>query len=317
MGLGPRTNFPDLLTASRPRYTLLDVPGVLNTTADRWLTGVGTLADKSHVRLDIDDLSSKDVPYWWDLTPGVSGSSAVSVLTTKQIAAKPDPVNYDPVTIWVGEPWSAMDRPNQHQAEVEGRLSRLLNAILPAAVERELWTGQVARRAGFSNPYLQQTGVTKVGSGALLGFVTALAELEQGLVDNGVAYGRRIIHAQPRVVTAWASRGLVSPTSDGKALVTALGTYVVPGNGYTGGAPQDESSAASRVASWAYATGPVRVFVGTPTTIEWASPAQYVSSRTANDIELRVETEVLVATASAPRIACFVGLGDEYSGAGS
>lgn len=306
----------DLLVASRPSFSLLDAPGVLWTPQDeRWLNGVSTEPDQCFVPLDIDDAGAGDFPFWWECQPS-TGVSAASVLTTKIIDDGRDAIDVDSFTLWAGHQCSNLDVHSQsRREEIERKLRRKLEAVTRIAVEREFWTGQVASRADFANHWLQEQPMTvSVNGGARTGFVTALAELEQELADNGNLVGRTYIHAQPRVVTAWRSRGLVDVSPDGTYLRTALGTIVVPGVGYSGGGPGDEGSEGSMVGSWAYGTGPVRVAVSEPTLPMWSAETV---DRPNNDREVRVERQVAIVWDPCVKVAVHVNPCDEYCGTGS
>lgn len=317
MSIGPRWAVPaDLLAASRPPFNLLDAPGVLWAPDDpHWVNGISAEPDKCSVPLDIDNASSGDFPYWWQCEPA-GGQSAVSALTTKIIADGRGPISIDAFTVWVGYLCSPQDlNSDLRRAEVEKTLRRSIEVVTRIAVERELSTGQITRRSRIEGSWLQKIPMTATVNGAgRTGFVSALGELEQLLADNGNMSGRRYIHAQPRVVNAWASRGLVQIAPDGTFLRTTLGTIVVPGVGYTGGAPGDENSSGSMNGSWAYGTGPIKVAVGELTPISWGADSL---DRPNNEREVRIEREVAIVWDPCVKVAAFVNPCDEYCGTGS
>lgn len=240
--------------------------------------------------------------------------SAVTALDAlggiKAIGENPEIVSADSWQAWVGYACTAGDFRNEaQQAEIGARLRSKLEAALPAIVERELWTGQVAIAAGMDNPYLMDANVDIVA--ASLGFVTALGEMEQALADASYS-GRRIIHAQPRVVNLWRSVGLVSLAPSRDHLLTEQGTVVVPGTGYPGTSPTGQAASYSH--SWIYGTAGVRVFLGTPD-VGVVSGATAI--RTINDVELRAERAVLILFADCVRPAIGVNLCDTLCGGGS
>lgn len=320
MPTGPVFAAAELLVASRPPYSLLDAPGVAWTPDDpHWLNGVATDPDKCSIPLDFDDASDGDWPFWW-VCPRGTGQSAVDALASETNGRKlvaggrPDVVG-DVFTVWVGDTCTTSSSPAV-QVLVERRLRRMLDVATRIAVEREFWTGQVASRAGFQTGWLAQPApnmATVLNGGARTGFVTALGELEQALADRGNLV-RSYIHAQPRVVTAWMSRGLVEPSPDGTYLRTRLGTVVVAGVGYTGGAPGDEASTGSMAGSWAYGTGPVRVAVSEASAVLWGPETV---DRTLNDRVVRMERDVAIVFSGCPKVAVHVNPCDEYCGTGS
>lgn len=281
-----------------------------------------TVPDKCQVPLDIDSAGNGDWPYWW-VCPAATGQSAADALTsatsgTKKIADGRNTVSVDAFTVWVGDRCTAgVSASPQGRAETERRLRRALEVATDIAVEREFWTGQVANRENGIEAYgnwLQKEPVTKINGGARTGIVTSLAELEQALADNGNMFGRAYIHAQPRVVTAWASQNLVDVSPDGTFLRTKLGTIVVPGVGYTGGAPGDENNTGGMVESWAYASGPIKVALGAPTGALWGADTVV---RASNKREVRMERDVVIVWDPCVKVAVHVNPIDLYSGTGS
>lgn len=337
MGIGPSARPTGLLEARPPAFSLLNVPGVRidpsignrllqpdaqGNPASRWLNSVQVQPEGCTVPLAIADAASGAFPYWWD-APGTTGVSAGTALTAttggvKLAARNRANVTADPVTILAGELCSTLDlHDEERRGEVEARVRRKLAAILPAAVERELESGQIARLAGFSNHYLRDI-TTATQLTADLGYVTALAEIEQSLAENGVASGRRIIHAQSRVVSMWASAHLIDVSPDRTHLLTKLGTYVVPGTGYTGGAPGvDANSKGNSRASWAYGTGMVHVVLDIPQARELELNQASISSRTVNNAELRLEQSVAIVFDPCTHVAALVDLCDSNCGSGS
>lgn len=325
MAAGPEVRTEGLLPAAPPPRSLLTIPGVI-VTADsaldggRWENGVAIQPESCDVELDFDVAageSTADFPYWWQC-PDSGGTAPTAALAagTKLVGAGRENLVFTPYQVWAGYRCSTLDvRPGTPRFdEVSSRVLRRLEAITPAALERELWTGNIADAAGYANPALADVGSTAAQAGVPLGFVTALAEVEQALAECHGS-GRHIIHAPPRVVTHWRSRGLVEPTADGRALVTALGTFVAPGSGYPGTAPGHVAT--GWTTPYIYGTGMVRVFLGAPTaprgdTAEFVDPVSNV-----NDVVVRAERSALAVWSTCCWVGARTNLCDEYCGSGS
>lgn len=204
-----------------------------------------------------------------DAWPEMVGQSAVAVNTTKDPADlyatdTDDPVDQErrAYDIWVG--LNCGSQPARGD-ELHARTLRALEAYQSFLIERELWSGCVARAAGFEGnwPYGTFDAPTTESLGNDHGFVTAFGELEQWLARR-VAGQTGVIHAQARLVSDWVSAGLVIPEPNGRRLRSALGTIVVPGGGYPGtyGLWDDDSEGGTVRNQFAYATGMVRVYLG-------------------------------------------------------
>lgn len=305
--------------------SLLTVPGVVvgspsPRNVPRWQTGVGFLPDDCDVPFS-QLAGQSDYPYWWEC-PGDAGQSPVDALETSGSAADgtkavstPEAVEtFDAVTLWAGVQCRA--GADAEFEDARQRASTKLEALTPTAVEHELWTGDVAALAGFANPALADSGAaTLVDGGTPLGFVTALAELEQAIADTAPLTNPAIIHAQPRVVTAWRSEDLVEPVPTGTHLVTACGTIVVPERGATGESPGQVNPAqtANYAYSWAYATGMVHVWISAPRTPEQADSVE----RTQNTLTVRAERDMIAAWNPCGLVAARVALCDVYCTGGS
>ncbi len=162
---------------------------------------------------------------------------------------------------------------------------------------------------GADTPYLAGDLADVIGPE--FGYVTGLAEMEQALAESNCS-GRRIIHAQPRVVTLWKLNGLVDVAPDRTHLLTALGTVVVAGTGYPGTSPT--GAAATYSHSWIYGTGTVRVFLG-DTTVNQTDATSVVKAT--NDSELRAERPVLTIFDPCTLLAAEVNLCDPSCKGGS
>lgn len=298
MAAGPASNRSDLFPASPPAISLLTVPGVLVPEAlrdERWINGISVDPEACNVSLDAETATA-DFPYWWEACGAATLPTEASI-ASKVIGTNPANIDAEAWFAWVGFACTAAQVATMAD-EVDARLRRKLQACLPSIVERELWSGQVATLQGASTPFLAEDGAVDEVS-VSLGYITALAELEQALAE--CTCGRRhMIHAQPRLVTLWRSEDLVSLAPSRDHLLTELGTVVVPGTGYPGTSPTGLASSYSH--TWAYGTGMVRVFTGRVTTTTADSSAV---SRPTNDAEVRAETPVL----SVFDPCCLVGVG--------
>lgn len=166
------------------------------------------------------------------------------------------------------------------RAEVQAKAERALLCCEQTQIESELWTGSIVP----GNLHLTSNTVTLIEGDRVIGYVTALAQLERfGLADRcGQSY---MIHARPDTVTFWVQNGLVKRV--GNLLVTELGTIVVAGAGYDGSAPEagtvgldpnHAEDAFSTDSAWAYVTGTVEVRRGA---IQNAEPSEQTDPSTA------------------------------------
>lgn len=132
-----------------------------------------------------------------------------------------------------------------------------LEVVLQKAIEKEFWTGQLAKQMtdASGNRYLSITDAVDVtpteGTAVKVRYGQAL--LEQAL-GEGTIGSTGVIHA-PLLVAS------VMDVSDvDGALTTNLGTKVVAGAGYSNTGPDGEVAPTGK--AWMYATGPVTVRIG-------------------------------------------------------
>jgi hypothetical protein len=139
-----------------------------------------------------------------------------------------------------------------------------LDALTPFAVERELWTRDLARVSALPNRGLTATaadvaaGLTRAVDltptpGTSVSPIAAVGLLEEAL---GAHLGRSYLHVGLRGAT------FLPATADGNVLRTKLRSVVVPGSGYPGTGP--DGTAAPAGSTWVYGTGPVTVWLGAP-----------------------------------------------------
>jgi hypothetical protein len=171
----------------------------------------------------------------------------------------PDIVDFQAYEVFAGDKCS----PFQFQTrDYQARAQRLLLAGESKQIEKEFWTGALAKAKGWtSNRYLASSSASVVSTGALKA-ENALACLEQGLADCSEGQ-RGMIHAPKTIVTHWDALRLVR--REGNLILTINDTIVVPGSGYDGSSPTGHAAANQSV--WAYATsgivdvrrGPIRL----------------------------------------------------------
>lgn len=161
------------------------------------------------------------------------------------------------------------------------RAEAVLEATISFAVEQALAQGIV----GSTNPFFGDTNLAQLGGGA----VSAQAGINY--LENAIgATGRQgVIHATPGTVSSWNFVNLITDTGNGY-LSTANGTPVVSGGGYINTDPSGLTGSDPSVGQeWAFATGPVSVYLGSPETVE---VSEYVD-REDNLITYRAERYVL------------------------
>lgn len=227
---------------------------------------------------------------WWDCPEGAGiVPEDVSLYGTngKTGARPPGTKAFRPFDAWVAMACTGYSVGSAAGDYLTEKVTRLLDNRLSRIIEREAWLGERAISAGYPND-AYVLNVTSLNSGNALGYVTALAELEQ-------AIGARSdepwwIHVQRRVATAWLQNGLVVPAASGRYLVTPQGNVVVPGDGYPGSSPT--GVAADKNQSWAYVTSPVTIHVGTRIRIG-DQPGSH--SIALNDVTLIAERPVVYA----------------------
>lgn len=162
-------------------------------------------------------------------------------------------------------------------------------------VEKELWTGTVAQArdggaansnarwlarnvAGPQNGGTFPPAVTQLNAGAGTNIVRALADLEWAIAQ-GRSGGRAMIHCTRITATYWIREQLLYRAGN-LLLTTCSDTIVVPGEGYTGSAPDGSAMNANHNSAWAYATGLIRARRTPVQTYEPASPELTANRRT-------------------------------------
>lgn len=282
-----------------PTRSLLTVPGVLQT--DRTLNSDGDLVEK--VTLDAaGDPIRKDrwmngvavygypdsLPDVWE--PCETGTFAVK--TDESSFQTPDFgsfVAYVPITC---SSFSLASDPDGFAQRSEVAL----DAVISYAVERALAAGVPLPS---SNPYLTDSNVQVLGSGAAQTPYAALSYLEDAI---GQTARQGMIHATPGVVSSWFATFPMQESLS--SLYTPVGTVVSAGGGYYGATPFGESAAAAGQ-SWAFATGPVRVWIADEATLD----IKDVLDRSDNVVTFRAEKYALVEWDTSLQAAVLVDWG--------
>lgn len=227
MPLGPRTSVP-WIPATPPKLGLLSAVEPMRIT-ERWQGGFAFEPEGCQAVGTFDPCNS----------------------ATKNLPLAQAIVEYDPVLLVAGDrcsPWGFSAR------DWQGRARRLLEACQSKLLAAELWTGKLAKSAGFPNKYLAHPNANTLTI-VPVSPAEALSCLESALSDCGCSAG--VIHATPATVSAWAQANLVY-REDGY-LVTIMGTKVITDAGYDGSGPDGQPAVTGRV--WAYGTDAVGIFL--------------------------------------------------------
>lgn len=258
----------------KPRFTLLDIPGVLQEGGGRWQNGVAVHGYPTETPLSWEPCSDGT---YRDKDEG--GEVPLPLF---------HPVGlYLPITCdarQVGSNWR----------DFAGRASTALEARLSFGVEHVLSQGVV----GSLNPFLGDADVTKLAAGAAQSnAATALAYLENAIGETGQ---RGMVHATPAVGTQWAAASLLQVVGD--HLETYLGTPVAIGGGYIGAVANGTAAGAGN--AWAFATGPVEVFVGDYRLV--GDDINGTLDTTSNDVTFRAERYIVAEWDTALQSAVLV-----------
>lgn len=211
-----------------PPHSLLNTEGVAIEGEGRWMNGINVWGFPC------------DTPSTWE--PCSDGTFRQKSSDVEMPITRFDAITaYLPITcstISVGGGDRAEDFADRARTAFRAKISFAAEFALAQGVE------------GSSNPFLADANVTVLGGGAVTPEV-ALSLLEDAIGSTGSG---GIIHATPSVIAAWQTF-FVSGKEE-NMLLTANGTRVVSGGGYIGA----DSPAAGQ--AWAFATGPVHVFLG-------------------------------------------------------
>lgn len=188
-----------------------------------------------------------------DCSTTVTVSSTTTADTYTVVEGDPEAcyLTYAPFMVEVEQARSTFNRESDWEADTTARLL----ACQQKAIEREFWTGTLARAQVADNRYLASTDAVDVtptpGTAVKPAYGAAL--LEDALAQCGCGI-RGTIHTTRGVAS---SLGL---SAEDDTLSTTLGTRAVVGAGYTGSGPGNTAPVGS--ARWVYATGPLTVRLG-------------------------------------------------------
>lgn len=156
-------------------------------------------------------------------------------------------------------------------ADYVGRATRALQAKRTWGVEREFEKGElIATNLSLAETYAGPDPTTvQLAAGANVSPSDALALLDEAIGNSANVIGRGMIWATPFVAAKWTAAGMLSDieTEDGRTVILSpAGNYVIIAGGFEGRGP-DGTVPASHASQWAYATDPVVVVAGNPTTV--------------------------------------------------
>jgi hypothetical protein len=177
------------------------------------------------------------------------------------VGEHPGIVTYIPFQIVAADECSALSF-----EQLEERARSMLNVSQSYTLEHEFWTGE----AMPENPALADGNATVLGSGPL-GLQEALA-----LIDQAVSASEQgapgMIHVTPYMLARIVNSEGGAIRWAGDRYVTANGNTIVPGSGYTGGAPRPNPGdplptppdllSSPPDNEWIYGTGAVVVRLG-------------------------------------------------------
>ncbi len=155
-------------------------------------------------------------------------------------------VRFDAFTVYKPVTCSAMGLRDPH--ELFDRAQAVLDATVSAAVERALAAGVDSS----SNPFFNDTNVDDLTSGTAVKAQVGLSLLEQAI---GTTCRQGLLHLTPATLAAlqpWPTTGL-----ERTSLVSVNGTPIASEMGL-----QDIDDGVDPGEEWAFATGPVRVYIG-------------------------------------------------------
>ena len=262
-----------------PRISLLGAVLRPAEVPEGWMNGITFSPEAADATLAADG-------YWWDpCIPGASDPSTVEGGPgTKTAGSRPAHQVFRPWAVVEGDTCSAADF---RRGDFSARARRLLEAATPAKVEHEFWTGQIVELAGFPNRYLASADADVLNGGAAAPLPHALSDLQDYLAST--ITGRGTIHCTPGLANLWLSAGLIR--REANVWLDVKDNLVVPGDGYTGSGPPDETAAGAR-SSWAYATSMVHYLEEPAATVIPGSLSEALDKAT-NTVTWRAERVVL------------------------
>ena len=176
------------------------------------------------------------------------------------------------------------------ERDFKGRAERLLENAQYAAVEKEFWSGALAKAKSYPNQYLTkkaETGWTpeNLTPGTVPSVERGFEILQKALSECGFG-GQGMIHAQPHLVPSFLRVRLV-----GNQLVDMFGNQVVSGTGYNAEVGFEETAPVSGNA-WICATDLVSCRVEDDPTVvteSFAEMTDWSQNGEPNTIRLRAQ----------------------------
>lgn len=234
VAVGPARNLDGPLPVA-PEYGLLSVPGVLQAGDTDWLNGVNVWGYPIE-------------------TPSLWEPCSVGTFRTKSDTSTWDQPRFDSFVAYLPITCSTITAAPEEFAR---RAEAVLAASISFAIEQALAQGV----PGSSNPFFGDVNLTQLGGGAVLP-PAGLNYLENAIGATGRA---GMIHASPGTVSAWS----LDRVETNGVLRTANGTPVVSGGGYINTDPSGKTASDPSVGQeWAFATGPVSVYLADAVTLE-------------------------------------------------
>lgn len=229
VGVGPAAQLDGPLPQP-PKHSLLSVPGVLYTDEVRWRTGVAMWSYPC------------GVPSLWE--PCSEGT-----YREKDTDSETKSPRFDPFAAYFPFECSTISGVE----DFADRAESVLNATISYAVEKALADGV----PNSANPFFGDGELDQLGGGPVTPQV-GLSFLENAIAATG---RQGIIHATPGTVAQWGHL----ETVDG-VLRTSSGTPIASGGGYLDADPVGKTgSTPANGVEWAFATGPVAVYLGEAT----------------------------------------------------
>ena len=250
----------------QPEHALLTIPGVLQDSADgHWMNGAHIIGYPNGAPNE-----------WYACSTGST--------RTKASGQHVPTATFSPFGAYVtvactarGIDWEDWLR----------RAELALEATQSFAAEKALSQGV----AGSTNPFFGDTNVDRPAGTSSVAAENAIAYLEEAIGATG---REGIIHITPGVSARLGFNFLKECDPDGveesgdEYMETAAGTPVAIGGGYVGA--QAHGNAAAAGESWAFATGPVRVY---RSEIQVGQTPTSTLDRATNDFEIRAERFML------------------------
>lgn len=275
-----------LLSSAYP----LNDPSLRGDDAARWEQGFSIESEACNATVRVADLCDPN-------------NTAVTVVDRSDPSTVLRFSDYDPMVVQVEDHCSTFGFSAEQRY---ARLGRQLEAATQFALEREFWTGALAKDAApdLPNRYLAMSDATDVTPtpGTAVKIRQGLALLEGALGSCGLGTVGAI-HAPRAVASA------LRPNDVDGVLRTPIGNTLIAGSGYTGSAPNGTDPTGTQ--RWMYATGPVFVQLGEPYFTP-DQPGQAITTST-NDFKLMAERTAAATWDGCCHFGVLVDLAMDYS----